>query len=117
MNFHSNAASQNLPSSMSCKYGESKCEIRYEKRAYLSKNDRHSFANPFNSNTIISSRPIPINIIGSVDTSDTLYLTCSLVTYIKFETVAASKRVQWNSEHRWKVFSSSQHNNVIFHLI
>lgn len=59
---------QNLPSSMSCSFGQSKCEIRYEMKAYLSKmNDRNSFTSPFNKNTI-SSKPIPINIFGSNNT-------------------------------------------------
>ncbi len=52
-----------LPSSMFTRYGQSKCEVRYEMRAYLNKNERSSFMNPFNSNTI-SSKPLVLNIIG-----------------------------------------------------
>lgn len=54
---------QSLPSSMFCKYGQSKCEVRYEMRAYLSKNDRSSTINPFNSNTV-SSKPLVLKIFG-----------------------------------------------------
>jgi hypothetical protein len=55
---------QNLPSSMFCRQGQSKCEIRYDMRAYLSTNDRSTFANAFGSNTI-SSKPLTVSIFGS----------------------------------------------------
>lgn len=63
----------NLPSSMFCRYGQSKCEIRYEMRAYLYKNGVSSFGNPFNSNTI-SSQPLRISIFGGNDTMSVPHL-------------------------------------------
>lgn len=58
---------QNLPSSMFCQQGQSKCEIRYEIRAYLRKNERTPIMNPFSSNRI-SSRPLQLNIFGGNNT-------------------------------------------------
>ena len=60
---------QNLPSSMFCKTWESRCEVRYEMRAYLAKhNTSSSYVNPFNSNTI-SSKPLPFNVFGGSNNS------------------------------------------------
>jgi len=54
---------QDLPSSMFVRSGQSRCEIRYEMTAYLSKNDRSFSVNPFKSNTI-SSKPLVLQIFG-----------------------------------------------------
>mmetsp|Transcript_9428 Transcript_9428/g.11927 ORF Transcript_9428/g.11927 Transcript_9428/m.11927 type:complete len:449 (-) Transcript_9428:97-1443(-) len=63
---------QNLPSTMYCKDGQSRCEIRYEMNAYLSKTDRSttSFINPFNSKNNIRSRPMVLTIFGNDSVSN-----------------------------------------------
>jgi hypothetical protein len=62
----------NLPSTMFCKSGESKCEVRYELRAYIKKSSGgNPLMNPFKINTI-SSTPMPINIVGSHDNMHSL---------------------------------------------
>jgi len=68
---------QNLPSSMFCRYGQSKCEIRYEMKAYLSKSDRNSFVNPFNANTI-SSKPHILTLFGGNSSAIPSYLNAPL---------------------------------------